>query len=405
MDVAGWGWAFDCGVSAAWAHPLLPFAIGGLAVWWVAGPRVSESRTGILAGAAREVLLPLVTGLSIVCIVLACLRVAGPAVDPSTVGSVELALARVRLSFERVFGLSLERLLIVGTALLIGLVLFARLAIVSQFRRFQAAVGSAQLVLLALTSFVIYAQGGLQTELDHAHQRIVADYRAALDEQWSADSVTAAARAVKRSVQSMTMAQQHQLAAALHDANDAAGGDTLTEMAIDADVFAPAFAPRAPPVVPVEPAAPVDPPPRSGRELDAELRAVAQREAAASAAQTRSGQAVMLTETGLVSLLSILTPLPHPWLKAALDALIASGGDAIADRVIERSSEDAQSSLSNAELASVQPPAPFLDSTLAAGPAEIRSLVASELPPAHSTVDSLLAADIESRVEDASAEK
>jgi hypothetical protein len=358
------------------------------------GPRVSESRTGILAGAARDVLLPLVTGLSMVCVALASLRVAGPSVDPSTVRSVELALARVRLACEHIFGLSLERLLIVGIALLIGLVLFARLLIVTRFKRFKAAVGSAELVLLALTSFVIYAQGGLQTELDHAHQRIVADDRAALDEQWSADSVTAAARAVQRSVQSMTTAQRRRLSAVLHDAYDAARGDAAREAAIEGDVFGPAFAPGEPPVVPVEPATPVDPPPQSGRQLDEELHVVAQREAAASAAQTRSGQAVMLAETGLVALLSIVTPLPHPSLKAGLDALIASGGDALAEAVIGRSSQEAQSSLSDAQLAAVQPPARFLDDPLAKATAEIQSLVPSELPRAPASVDPVLAADI-----------
>jgi hypothetical protein len=179
---------------ASWGGELAWLLMVGAAVWWV-----SAGRRGVLAATARDLAVLVLTGLTIVFVALCGLNEYFTSVRPSTVKSVEESLARFRLVFTGRLSISPALLLIAGTVALALAVTWANLDAAKHYKRAQRALGSSQTLLLVLCSLVIYAQSPLQRNVRVVHNQLTNAYRAALEQQWKAQSESAAAAPMRAS--------------------------------------------------------------------------------------------------------------------------------------------------------------------------------------------------------------
>jgi hypothetical protein len=185
----------DMAAFLAWGLPVVPVVLVAFVLLWV-----SAGRRHLLAGVAHDLSLPLVVGLTIISVSLLVLNTYEAGADPERVRSAELALARLRLGIADVTHLSVTRILVVGSLLLVAAVVAARVVPVTRAKQAHALVGFLQLVLLVLTTFVVYAQAPLQTEVRDSHAKLEAHYRVALNKQWDAQVELAAEKAAAASV-------------------------------------------------------------------------------------------------------------------------------------------------------------------------------------------------------------
>jgi hypothetical protein len=321
------GLAIDFIVCAWWARPLLPFLLGGAVLWLLA-----ENRQGAFAKTARDLLPPLFVGLTLVCAGLIGLNEFDSHADQATVNSVELRMSHWRLAVNGWTDLSLERLLILATLLLALAVRFTQLKPVIRFKQAQAVVGSFQTVLLVLASISIYAQVPLQRNLDHTDARIASHYRAALKRELDAKAVAVAAQTIEHRVQKMKPRERRQLGLLFRSVDRAARADRVSVHSIDAYMFESAPSESAGAAV-AKLQSLIDPPPTSGRQLDAEANAVPSQAAMATRSEQKTAQIVDLASITVSSLLSLSLPIQSEWVHTIIDDWIGNLADRLEPRV------------------------------------------------------------------------
>jgi hypothetical protein len=313
---------FDTAACLASGHPLTPYLLGSALVWWW-----SAAHPGTVARTARSVAGQLFVGLSVVCVALVTLNTLDGAITPTTVHSFERWLARVRLAVASWTHMSLGRLLLLATVLLVLVVVALRLKPVTRFEQVHKWVGSAQAVLLVLTSFVIYVQAPLQLQVDRTHKRIVTEYRAARERQWDAQAHALGARALVQTVQSMTHSQQADLgrlvervdgaaastsaAAPTLGSIDTASVELVTMLGPDS-VKQPSASPAPPPAVAA--------PPSTNQQLDGQIHSLAAQETVTTRAEAVRGQLVPWALSTTASAISLVTPIGAEPVKMVFDA-------------------------------------------------------------------------------------
>jgi hypothetical protein len=318
-----WILAADLVVCALWARQLLPFLLGAALAWAAAGRRENA-----LARTARDLARPIGIGITVVAGALVVLNLSGRAISPARVHGAEDALARFRVRLEDWTHLSLWRVLILGTVLIVLAVAFTKLDVAGRVERAKGALGFVQVLLLVLTSFVIYAQAPLQNQVHDARARAVARWRAALEREWSADARTIAARSVRQSLPSLTAAERSQLRAAV-TAIDAQRPTAATAAAALADDMqgrgrAAPFGPSLDSYRPALAATAVESAP-----LAVQQRAARAREARASSAESRASQATRIAVDALVALVGLGLPVRQEELRVLLEDVIDNVGSTL----------------------------------------------------------------------------
>jgi hypothetical protein len=338
LPLAGWVLLFALAACWFWARPLLPFLVGALVLRAAAG-----ARDNALARTARAVAGPVLLGITAVlaALVVLNLHVFG-AVSPRHVHSAEHALAWLRLELAVRTHLSLWPVLILGSVLIVLAVAWRELPVARRVEQAKGGLGFVQLLLLALTSFVIYAQSPLQREVGVVHARAATQYRAALEREWSADAETVAARAFHRAVPTLTAAERARLRAVIPTAprDPTAAATGLEEIATRITTRGAADWPAATPSVddlrPREQARSVDPFPRTPGALEQQLHTVRTREAGADAARSRAASATALAVDTLVALVGLANPLQQEELRVLLDDLIDNVAAGLERRIAGR---------------------------------------------------------------------
>jgi len=231
--------------------------------------------------------------------------------------------------------LSLERLLVGGTVLLVLALLATKLKPVTRFERAHKLFGSTQAILLVLTSFVIYVQAPLLLQVDRVHQRVVTRYRAARDPQWEAQAQVATAKALVTSVQSMTVADQRDVGhlidridTAVTDATSKSPADSanlLPQLALTIGVDPPVFPSSAPTPVAIKRA------PTSNHQLDAQRHDVAAQEQVTTRAEAVRAQVVPLALSVISHAISTATPIGSEQVKLIFEAWLGNVADQLMD--------------------------------------------------------------------------
>jgi hypothetical protein len=211
-----------------------------------------------------------------------------------------------------------------------------------------ATIGRLKAVLFVLTTFVIYAQPGLQAQVDRVHTRLVAEYRAAGDRARNARADDLAQRALNESVSSMTQSGRAQLGAVIERIDETAG-DPFSRTSIEATIGGgqvPTGSDGDPPPLP----AAITATPTSDRQLDRQLRDVASERENADQAVRRSelSEGLVLVAAQLIS---AATPRVNPeWVRITLDALVDRVSNRVKQTIDRRlASADAQADTRAAE--------------------------------------------------------
>lgn len=213
---------------------------------------------------------------------------------------------------------------------MLALVMFAaKYKPASRAAKAVAAIGRLKVLLFVLTTFVIYAQPGLQAQVDRVHSRLVAEYRAARDRAWNARTDDLAQKAVNESVSSMTQSGRAQLGVVIERIDEAAG-DPISRKSIEAAIE-PGLVPRGSAGDPRPLAAVITATPISDRQLDRQLHEVASERESADQAVRRSelSEGLVLVAAQLIS---AATPRLSPeWVRITLDEFV----DSVLNRVKE----------------------------------------------------------------------
>jgi hypothetical protein len=189
---------FDLLVGLVWAPLLIPFLFATAALW-----RTSTGSRTYIARTARDLALPLASGLTLICGALFALNSIDALANPQQVARDELWLAHTRLTLEQATRLSLLRALLLGTALIVLIAAIPEFKPLRRFKRGQAGLRFTKSLLLVLTTFSVYAQPPLQDQLERAYARSEHTYRVALNRELTADAQSAAAQALRTSVPAM----------------------------------------------------------------------------------------------------------------------------------------------------------------------------------------------------------